>query len=396
MKPLCITGVGVVSTLGVGWDAWTKALGDPKAAAADAFRDTSEVLDAEKFGPTRTAEVWGWDPKQWLGAKGHRNFDRLTKFLITAAKDALNNSGIKSNDEFAAYEAHRIGISSATAYGSLDAITELKRVSELEEPRYINPTRFPNTVINAAAGYVSIWEGMKGPNTTVVDGNCGSLDAVLNGETHLSHNRADAFLVGGGEVVSEALYIAMLKLGLVGTGTGTDPATATGTMSMGEGACYLAIEREQDAAKRGAHIHGKIRGYGTSFEAPEREALIVHSSADAAARAIQQALSEAGLQPDDVDLVCSAHAGVPDIDQPELVGIHKALGTDVAVVAPKQIIGETFGAAGAFGLAAALAWLQGSPLPTLVAGKAPTKLDHIVVNAVGFYGNVSCVILSRA
>ena len=165
-------------------------------------------------------------------------------------------------------------IISATAYGSLDAITELNLVAEREDPRYINPARFPNTVINAAAGYVSIWEDLRAPNVTIVDGNCGALDAWLTAETHLAHQRADVFLVGGGEVVSEPLYRAFRKLGLVAEG---DAAWSPGESSAngmrpGEGAPYVCVERPAEARPPGATVRALPVGYGTAFSPPESEA----------------------------------------------------------------------------------------------------------------------------
>jgi len=388
---LAVTGLGLVSPLGVGREAWERALSSPEDARAAAFRGPSEVLDTERVPDSRTAEVWGWDPKVHLGKKGHRTFDRLTKFLIAAAGYALDDARIKEHmgDRIeGAPTPHQIGICSATAYGSLDAITELNRVAELEDPRYINPSRFPNTVINAAAGYVSIWQDLRAPNTTLVDGNCGALDAVLSAETHLRNGRGRAFLVGGGEVVSEPLYLALAKLGVVAR------ADRPG-LEVGEGACYMVVESPEPAAERGARILGELRGYGTAFEPPTSEALLVHTDPAAVERAIEGALGEAGVPASAIGAVSAAQCGLEEMDAAERAGIAAALGDDVAVVATKRLHGETFGAAGAFGCAAALAWLDGAPLGPLVAGRAPERVDHVVVLTVGFYGNVSAVVISR-
>ena len=108
---------------------------------------------------------------------------------------------------------------SSTAYGSLDSITELNLVAELEDPRYINPARFPNTVINAAAGYVSIWEDLRAPNATIVDGNCGALDAVLSCRNAPCAQAARMrSWSGGGDVLTEPLYLALRRLGAIATG----------------------------------------------------------------------------------------------------------------------------------------------------------------------------------
>ncbi len=388
---LAITGGGSVSPFGVGRAAFEEALATPDVAAARAFRTTSEVLDAERVGASRTAEVWGWDPSAHLGKKGHRSYDRLTKFLIAAAKHALADAGIKDEDGFreGRLGASDVGICSATAYGSLDAITELNRVAELEAPRFINPSRFPNTVINAAAGYVSIWEGLTAPNTTIVDGNCGALDAVLAADTHLVNGRGKAFLVGGGEVVSDALHLGLSRLDVLAPPEGEGPG-----LTMGEGACYLVMEREAAARSRGATLLGRVLGYGNAFEPPLEASRIVDARPDAIVRAVEMALAEASLDAGDVDVVAGARGGLARLDAAEAEALREVL-PGVPVAAPKALQGETFGAAGAFAIAQALAWMKGAPVAPLVAGeplKTPPRV--VVVTAVGFYGNASAVVLA--
>ena len=388
---LAMTSLGIVSPFGVGRGAWDDAMRAPDEAPKLAFRSPSEVLDNEALPHARTAEVWGFDPHDHLGKRGHRTFDRLTKFLIAAAKHALIESGVKTADgKFCdgAPGPDRIGICSATAYGSLDAITELNLVAELEDPRFINPSRFPNTVINAAAGYVSIWEDLRAPNTTIVDGNCGALDTVLAASTHLHHRRADAFLVGGGEVISDPLYRALARLGMVGEGR---------EVVMGEGAAYALVERPEDARARGAEILAHLIGYGTAFEPPPSEAKLVHASTDAVARACTEALAEAGLDARDVDAVAAAASGNAPVDDAERLGLAAVFGDGVTVVAPKALHGETFGASGIFGIAAALSWMNGAPLKPLRSGpERRTPARTVLVSTVGFYGNASAVVMRVA
>ncbi|NOY90851.1 MAG: hypothetical protein GXP55_06525 [Deltaproteobacteria bacterium] len=388
MRARAITGWGVVSPLGVGHTAFTEALSHPDSAREAAFRGPTEVL-AEVAPGARLAEVWDWDPKKWLGPKGHRTFDRLTKFLIVAAGQALAHAGIKRDREFVALAPDRVGICSATAYGSLDAITELNRVAELEDPRYINPTRFPNTVINAAAGYVSIWEDLRAPNTTIVDGNCGALDAVLTADLHLCRGRADAFLVGGGEVLTEPLYLAMRKLGVV-----AEDAEAPG-LHLGEGAAYVVVETLEGALARGARVHAELVGFGTSFDAPASEALLVHASARAVEDAIRLALEDADVDADEVDLVCASRSGFGVFDDAEETALASVFGASTACVAPKRVVGETFGASGAMNLVALMAFFDGAPVAPLFRGEAPKRIRHALVLTAGFYGNVSAVVLRR-
>jgi 3-oxoacyl-[acyl-carrier-protein] synthase II len=399
MLPLAITGYGVVSPIGVGRSAFARALRDPEAARRAAFGGARSVLSDQRFSSAHVAEVSDFDAAQFLGDKGLRNFDRLTRMLIVAAKHALEDAGLKREGAFSQYAPERIGICAATAYGSLDSITEINRVAELEHPRYLNPSRFPNTVINSAAGYVSIWEGLEGPNVTVVDGNCGSADAVLTAETHLANRRADALLVGGGEVLSEPLYLAFEKLGVISEGERPSlpgDVTSRGT-HLGEGVALLVLETATAAARRGAAVLGEIVGFGSAFDAPASEAQLVHCSENTVERAVRAALRDAGIGPEAVDLVCSAESGVSRMDLAEQEGLSRVLGSDVPTVATKALWGETFGAAAALSLCASLSWFGSHaecPAPIL-RGVLTRPVKTLLVTAMGYYGNVSALIVRK-
>ncbi len=396
MLPLAITGVGLVSPLGIGFADFRDALNRHVSLGEGAFSRESSVLSAEKIPAPFAAEVSAFDATQFLGPKGLRNFDRLTLFLIVAAKQALEDAKLKVNGAHVSLKAERVGLCSATAYGSLDAINELVMIAELEDPRFLNPNRFPNTVINSAAGYVSIWEDLQAPNVTVVDGNCGSLDVMLTAQTHLANRRADAFLAGGGEVLSDPLYLGFRKLGVLAENDRVfRPGSPEGQgMRIGEAAAYFCVEREADAEKRGIDRYGRVLGYGNAFEPPESEAAIVHASERAVERAIRAALSDARLEAGDIQGVCASINGIALFDRAELAAIERVLGADVSVVAPKSLYGETFGSGGALGIATALAWLAGATVGPLVRGTFAPKPTALLVLAVGFYGNVSAVIIT--
>jgi 3-oxoacyl-[acyl-carrier-protein] synthase II len=392
MLPLAITGLGVVSPIGIGRAAFLEALRDPEAARRKAFSQPRSVLSGARFQRAEVAEVANFDAAQFLGDKGLRNFDRLTRMLIVAAKHALEDAGVKRDGAFTGFAPERVGICAATAYGALDSITEINRVAELEHPRFLNPSRFPNTVINSAAGYASIWEGLEGPNVTIVDGNCGAADAVLTAETHLAADRADLLLVGGAEVLSEPLYLAFERLGaLAEQGLPAFAPEGLGGARLGEGAALCALEDAAAARRRGAHVHAVLVGYGTAFEAPAAEARLVHASERAVERALHAALRDAGLAPSEIDLVCCAQGGVGRIDAAERAGLARVFGPDQPLVASKAIWGETFGAACALSLAATLAWLEGTAPP----GAPAREIRHVLITAMGYYGNVSALIVRK-
>jgi 3-oxoacyl-[acyl-carrier-protein] synthase II len=399
MTPRHVTGLGIACALGTGAETFFRGLADARRLSA-LPPSAITSFDVSKYPDARIVEVPGFDATKYLGDKGLRTLDRLTKLLVVAARLCLHDAGFKKDNQWVALTPERVGVVCSNAYGSLEAITELDRVAKLEDARYINPAKFPNTVSNSASGYVSIWEDLRALNVSVSDGNCGGLDAVACADIFLETARADAILTGGGEAMSEALFLAFQKLGVLGPVTTTGDRTANGTATndtrLGEAAAFLALEVPEVAQARGARVLAEVVGYGTAFYAPE-ESPLVFPSREATSRAITSALADAQLAPGDVDLVVSSVAGLPQFDDEELAAIRDVL-TSTAVVAPKLALGETLGAGGAIGMAASLAWLGGSPVAKelVVGGALPRAIRNVVVTSIGYYGNASAVVMRRA
>lgn len=389
MNPRVVTGVGVVSALGVGRDPFFAAL---RAGTRTSQEARVESFDASKYPRARVAEVRDFDAAQYLGARGMRTLDRLSKLLVVAARQCLHDAALKTGGQWVEAPsgespwATRVGLVVSNAYGSLEAITELDRVALLEDPRYINPSRFPLTVSNTAAGYVSIWEDLRALNVSVSDGNCGALDAVACADIYLETGRADVLLVGGAEALSEGLFLAFHRLGALGAGT-------DGSGTLGEGSALFVMEPLEHAAARGATVLAEIVGYGTAFLPPPGEALLFRASAEALERAIASALADAGAVAADVDVVASSVSGMHAFDDEELAAIGRAVGPAVAVAAPKAIFGETLGAGGAMGMAAIIAWMGGATPTPLVRGLPPARVRTALVTSMGFYGNASAVVM---
>jgi len=386
MTPRAITGVGVVSAAGIGREAFFAAMREPRLLADQPLL-LPDAFDGAAYGALPLAEVRGFDPAKYLGDKGLRSLDRLTKLLVVAARLAIHDAGLKKDNAYVQMSSNRVGLCCSNAYGSLEAITELDRVATHEDPRYINPAKFPNTVANSAAGYVSIWEDLRALNVSVSDGNCGALDAFACADVFLETDRADALLVGGGEAMSEALYMAFRKLGALEAGA-----------RLGEGAVFLVCEAADEARARGANILAEVVGYGTAFGAPEREELLIHASREAMTRAIALALADAGVAPGELDAVASSVCGLRAFDEVELAAIDATLPAGVPVAAPKMVLGETLGAGGAMGIATAMAWFAGAAPRPLVSDAAPPgkPVRTVLVTSMGFYGNASAVVLRRA
>ena len=366
MKPRAITGLGVVSTLGVGRQTFFDAL---REGARPSAKDGQ-------------LEVPAFDPTKYLGDKGLRSLDRLTKLLVVAARLALHDAGLKRNGVWAALSPEQVGIVVSNAYGSLEAITELDRVATLEDARYINPSRFPLTVANSAAGYASIWEELRALNVSVSDGNCGGLDAAACADVLLDQARAQALLVGGAEAMSEALLLGFQRIGAVEDGA-----------TLGEGAALVVVETSEAARERKADVLAEVTGYGTSFASPEREGSLVSASPAALEQAVADALADAQLTARDVDIVVSGVSGLRAFDEAELLAITRTLGAETCVVAPKLALGETLGAGGAMGVAAALAYLRQGARSHVVRGAVRTPPRTALVTSLGYYGNASALVM---
>jgi 3-oxoacyl-(acyl-carrier-protein) synthase len=369
VKPRAVTGIGVASPLGTGRQAFLEAM----HAGARATPQGGRV------------EVPGFDAatQAHLGDKGLRSLDRLTKLLLIATRLALHDAKLKTDGTWSGFSGEQVGLVCSNAYGSLEAITELDRVATLEDARYINPSRFPLTVANSAAGYASIWEDLRAVNVSVSDGNCGGLDAVACADNLLEHDRARAIVVGGVEAMSEALYLAFQKVGILSE-----------TAFLGEGAAMVTLEPGDAARARGAEVLAEVTGYGTAFYAPERESSLVFPSAEAVEHAVRGALADAGITAAEVDLVVSGAAGVPAFDEAEHQGAARGLGGGaIPVLAPKLALGETLGAGGAMGMLTAIAALQGGARGYGVRGDVRTRARTVLVTSLGYYGNASALVM---
>jgi 3-oxoacyl-(acyl-carrier-protein) synthase len=397
VTPRAVTGVGVVSSLGVGREAFVAAfragVRAPQSARVESF-------DASKYDHARIAEVPDFDAARYLGARGMRTLDRLSKLMVVAARQCLHDAALKEGGVWATARAgdapwgSRVGLVVSNAYGSLEAITELDRVALLEDRRYINPSRFPLTVSNTAAGYTSIWEDLRALNVSVSDGNCGALDAVACADILLGSARADVLLVGGAEAMSEPLFVAFRRLGANFGSRDAEPTSASGCL--GEGAALLSIETSQVAQARGATVLGEILGYGTSFAPPPHPGSLLCAAPEALTQAIRDALADADVSAEAVDVVVSGVSGIAPFDRAELAAIEAALGPRPPVMAPKLALGETLGAGGAIGLVAALAYLRDGARDYAVRGELRGAPQTALVTSMGYYGNASALVMRVA
>jgi 3-oxoacyl-[acyl-carrier-protein] synthase II len=395
VRPLAITGLGVVSSLGIGWDAFRDAYAH---AAEGNFSSSPETVPREPCAALRVAEVAGFDAKKYVGDKGLRANDRLTKLSLVAARLGLEHAGLKRDGAFTGAGPDDVGVVASTAYGSTEAIAENNRIAKLEDPRYLNPARFPNTVINSAFGYVSIWEDLRALNVTVTNGPTGALDAVSCAGVYLEAGRAKAILAGGAEASSELLWDSLNRVGALHDTAAWewDGSNVRGTGTrLGEAAALLALELPEVARARGARVWGEVVGYGSAFDVADDQRNLVAPSTRALCLAIEEALRDAGLTAGDVDVVFTGLSWIPDLHESELFALSGML-PEVPRSAPKKRQGETLGASGAMALACACACFDGAPVREVIRGAVPAQVRVAVITAMGFYGNASALVVRRA
>jgi len=402
-----ITGIGVCSPVGIGRDAYWEALIHGKTG----FR-TIGLFDTAPYSVNVAGEIGDFDPVSLLGKKGLREMDRSTRLLICAAQLAIDDSGIGLNDQ----NAHSVGVSIGTTFGSLHSIFQFDRDGLLDGPRLVNPSFFPNTVINSPSSRISIRFKIKGFNTTISTGFCAGLDAVAYASDFIRLNRADIVLAGGVEELCEETFRGFLNLGCLSGSDGSIPlccpfdARRNGVI-LSEGASVLILEDEEHALKRGANILAKVKGYGNSFD-PLTEWNFVRTG-KGLFNAVKTAIDDALLKPGDIDFICSGANSTKGLDRLESAVIREAFGSrssSVPVSSIKSMVGESFSASGALGLSAAAGAITRGIIPPTVnyrerdpecdldyvpnhARKTPVR--NALIMSADPYGNNSAMVLSR-
>jgi 3-oxoacyl-[acyl-carrier-protein] synthase II len=404
---IVITGIGVLSPIGIGKDNYGEALFRGKTG----FREIS-LFDTNPFRVRIAGELADFDPVLFLGKKNLRTLDRSTLLISSAAELALADSGLRITE----HNTHSMGVSVGTTFGSLHSISQFDRVGLLEGPKAVNPSHFPNTVINSPASQVSIRFKIKGFNNTVSTGFCASLDAVSYAADFITLKRADVVLAGGVEELCEETFLGFHSLGCLSGLDGREPvcrpfdAERNGFI-FSEGAAVLVLEEEGHALDRGAKIIAVIKGCGNAFDSAADRSF--RHAGTGLADAIRLALKDAALRPEDIGYISSCANATRGLDSMETRVIKEVFGRHartIPVSSVKSMIGESFSASGALSLAAAaVAINRGFIPPTVNYRKQDPEcdLDYVVnqsrekqietalVISADPYGNNTAVVIGR-
>jgi 3-oxoacyl-[acyl-carrier-protein] synthase II len=337
MEAVVITGMGVISPLGIGKEEFWKGL--------IAGRNGSEEITAFDTAPFRSkkgALAKGFNPRAFIPPMKIRRLDRASQFAIAASKMALDDAGLTINKDV---PAERIGIILGSGFCGVVNSEVFHQGQVLRGPGDLNPMLFPNTVPNAAASNASIELGIKGPNSTVVQSFCTAEAAFLFACQQLIAQKADAIITGGVDELSAILYRGWNELRMTAWNAGDGERSAPYDLKRngfipGEGAGIMVLEREADALRRKARIYGQVLGFATAGGAAH--------PGEKVARAIAGALKRGGIKT--IDFIDGAGNSSPLLDAVETEGLRLALADrylDIPISSLKSMLGEGIALGGA-------------------------------------------------
>lgn len=344
-RRVAVTGMGVVTPIGIGRDEFLKALKEGKTGFAPIT-----AFDTSEYKAKLAAEVKDFDPEAFMDKKAARRMERFSQFAVAAAKEAIEDAGLDMSRE----DPFRAGCSIGSGIGSLQAMErEHSRLLEYGKGK-VGPMFVPLMISNMAAGNVSILYGLKGKNINVVTACATGTNSIGEAFRSIQYGEADIMVAGGSEAAICPLGIAGFS-SLTALSSCEDPKRCSipfdkdrSGFVMGEGAGIVVLEELTHAIDRGAKIYAEVKGYGCSADAYH----ITSPAEDGAgaATAMRYAVEDAGLQPGDITYINAHGTATKHNDLFETRAIKLAFGEhahDIKINSTKSMIGHLLGAAGA-------------------------------------------------
>lgn len=407
-RRVAVTGVGVVTPIGIGKDRFWNAL----------LEGRSGVRRIQSFDPTPfptqiAAEVHDFDPLDFMDRKEARRNDRFVQFAIAATRMALEDADFRITPE----NRDRVGVVLGSGIGGANTWEEQHRVLLERGPDRVSPFFIPMLISNMAAGMVSIVFGARGPNTSVVTACATGGHCIGDAFKIIQRGDADAMIAGGTEAAITALSIAGFCSMKAMSTRNHEPERAVRPFDrdrdgfvMGEGAGVVILEDLERARARGARIYCEVVGYGMSADAyhitqPDPEG-------EGAAQSMARCLEDAGLSPQEVDYINAHGTSTPYNDKFETLAIKRVFGDHayrLAVSSTKSMTGHLLGAAGGVELIACALSVHEGVLPPTINYETPDPdcdLDYVpnrarpapvrvaLSNAFGFGGH-NCTLAVR-
>ena len=407
-RRVVVTGLGIISPVGNTIpEAWDNLV----AGRTGIARITR--FDPTPFASHMAGEVKNFDVEAYLNPKEARRMDTFIQYGMAAGIQAVRDSGIEVTEA----NAERIGVNIGSGIGGLPLIEETHSMLMESGPRKISPFFIPGSIINMISGNLSILFGMKGPNLGVVTACTTGLHAIGLSARLIEHGDADVMVAGGSECATSPLGVGGFASARALSTRNDDPATASRPWDkdrdgfvLGEGAGVLVLEEYEHAKARGAKIYAEVTGFGMSGDAYHMTA----PSTDGPRRSMQNAMRDAGVNPDQIHYVNAHGTSTPLGDKNETDAIKLAMGDaayKTVVNSTKSMTGHLLGGAG--GVESVFTVLtvhhQISPPTINIFSQDPEcdldycantarelKIDYALKNNFGFGGTNGSLIFKRA
>jgi 3-oxoacyl-[acyl-carrier-protein] synthase II len=401
--------VGLLSPLGIGTDESWQAICEGRNGVS-----RIEQFDATGFNCRIAGEVKNFDPAQFIERKEIKKMGRFIQFGIAASDFALAQSGLKIDSQ----NAERVGVVIGSGIGGFEVIEREHRNLLEKGPNRISPFFIPATIINLAAGCVSIRTGAKGPNSATATACTTSAHSIGDSFKIIQRDDADVMICGGAEACITPMGIGGFAAMRALSQRNDEPEKASRPWDqqrdgfvVGEGSGILVLEEFEYAKRRGATILAEIVGYGMSGDAYHITSPSVDG--DGAFRVMRLAIKDAGIEPEKIDYV-NAHGTSTDLgDRIETTALKRVFcehAYKLAVSSTKSMTGHLLGGAGGLEAGITVLALRDQIAPPTVNldvpdvecdldyvphHARPMKMDYALSNSFGFGGTNGCLIFKR-
>ncbi len=405
-RRVVVTGLGTITSLGADVDTfWSNIL------AGESGISTIENIDTSDIATHIGAELKDFDIEAFMTRKDARRLDRSSQLFWVATQQALNDAGLSYEEDDPA--ALRAGVVAGTGIGGIHTMEEQMQVMFERGPSRMSPLGIAKIISNMAGGVASIDFHLYGPNSTTVTACAASANAIGDAAVMIQRGAADVMVAGGAEASITRFAMGGFAQARALSTNNDDPKGASRPFDadrdgfvMGEGAAVLIMEEYEHAVARGATMYGELLGYGMSADG--YHITLPRPGGAGAARAMQSALADAGMEPGELDYI-NAHGTSTDAnDKTETAAIKLAFGESaytIPVSSTKSMTGHLLGAAGAIESVACLLAIRDGIVPPTINYTTPDPdcdLDYVpnkarkadiataMTNSFGFGGhNVS-------
>ncbi len=399
-RRIVVTGLGVVSSIGIGWHSFWDALLAGRSGISEVT-----TFDTSLFPTHRGGEVRGFRPAEFMSESRIRRYNRASQFAIAAAKMALNDSEINLQ----IVRPQRVGIAIGTTMAEAQAIEAMDSSWVRRGEQQIHPRLIPQYPSNMIAAHVGLEIGCQGPNMVIATACAAGNYAISYALDMLQLGKVDLMIVGGVDAFSRIAFMGFNRLLAVAPDRCQPFDKNRKGMMLGEGSGILILEAKDHAETRHAPIYSEVLGYGLSCDANH----MTIPKIEGISRVIKKALLNSQIQTGDVDYISAHGTGTPANDRTECAAIRSVFGPQadhIPVSSIKSMLGHTMGAASALEAIACVLSVHGDKIPPTINFETPdpeclincvpnvSRSQQVRIalnNSFAFGGNNACVAFGK-